>query len=218
VGVGTERRAPLDRRRVADTALKLLNEVGLDGLTLRTIARELDVKAPALYWHFKDKQALLDEMATEMYRRMVAESSLDPGDTWRERLLKSNRGLRASLLGYRDGAKVFSGSRFTGLEHAEQMEDSLRLFTAVGFTLPQAVRATSTTYVYTLGFVTEEQGVAPLPDQRREGYDMDERARRMADFPLSAAAGAEIFADYDRHFEEGLAVVIDGIAARYGLD
>ncbi|MFG3152774.1 TetR/AcrR family transcriptional regulator [Streptomyces sp. NPDC048219] len=215
--MGTERRAPLDRRRVADTALTLLNEVGLDGLTLRTIARELDVKAPALYWHFKDKQALLDEMATEMYRRMIAEGSLDPEDTWRERLLKSNRGLRAALLRYRDGAKVFSGSRFTGLEHAEQMEDGLRLFTAAGFTLPQAVRATSTTYVYTLGFVTEEQGVAPLPDQRREGYDVNERARRMADFPLSAAAGAEIFADYDRHFEEGLALVIDGIAARYGL-
>ncbi|MEU9590545.1 TetR/AcrR family transcriptional regulator [Streptomyces sp. NPDC048193] len=215
--MGTERRAPLDRRRVADTALTLLNEVGLDGLTLRTIARELDVKAPALYWHFKDKQALLDEMATEMYRRMIAEGSLDPEDTWRERLLKSNRGLRAALLRYRDGAKVFSGSRFTGLEHAEQMEDGLRLFTAAGFTLPQAVRATSTTYVYTLGFVTEEQGVAPLPDQRREGYDVNERARRMADFPLSAAAGAEIFADYDRHFEEGLALVIDGIAVRYGL-
>jgi AcrR family transcriptional regulator len=157
--VGTERRAPLDRRRVADTALKLLNEVGLDGLTLRTIARELDVKAPALYWHFKDKQALLDEMATEMYRRMVAGTPLDPADTWRERLLKANRGLRAALLGYRDGAKVFSGSRFTGLVHAEQMEDSLRLFTAAGLTLAQAVRATTTSYAFTLGFVTEEQGV-----------------------------------------------------------
>ncbi|MEV8429302.1 TetR/AcrR family transcriptional regulator [Streptomyces sp. HUAS 31] len=212
----TERRAPLDRRRVADTALALLNEVGLDGLTLRAIAKELDVKAPALYWHFKDKQALLDEMATEMYRRMVAGTPLDPGDTWQERLLKSNRGLRAALLGYRDGAKVFSGSRFTGMVHAEQMEDTLRVFTAAGFPLPQAVRATSTTYVYTLGFVTEEQGVEPLPGERREGYDIDERARLMADFPLSAQAGAEIFADYERHFEEGLALVIAGIEVRYG--
>ncbi|GAA2528330.1 TetR/AcrR family transcriptional regulator [Streptomyces sp. NPDC058947] len=213
----TERRAPLDRRRVADTALRLLNEVGLDGLTLRAIARELDVKAPALYWHFKDKQALLDEMATEMYRRMVAGSSLDPADTWRERLLKANRGLRTALLGYRDGAKVFSGSRFTGIEHAAQMEDNLRLFTAAGLTLAQAARALNTTYLYTLGFVTEEQGVHPLPGERREGYDMDERARLMADFPLSAQAGAEIFEDYGRHYEEGLALVIEGIAARYGL-
>ncbi|GGL76072.1 TetR family transcriptional regulator [Streptomyces fumigatiscleroticus] len=215
--MGTERRAPLDRKRVADTALKLLNEVGLDGLTLRVIARELDVKAPALYWHFKDKQALLDEMATEMYRRMVAGTPLDPDDTWRERLLRTNRGLRTALLGYRDGAKVFSGSRFTGLEHAAQLEDTLRLFTAAGFTLAQAVRATSTTYAYTLGFVTEEQGVQPLPGERREGYDVDQRARLMADYPLSAAAGAEIFLDYERHFEEGLEVVIAGIGARYGI-
>jgi AcrR family transcriptional regulator len=214
--VSTERRAPLDRKRVADTALELLNGVGLEGLTLRAIAKELDVKAPALYWHFKDKQALLDEMATEMYRRMVAGTSLDAGDTWQERLLKANRGLRSALLGYRDGAKVFSGSRFTGVEHAHQMEDTLRVFTAAGFTLAQAVRATSTAYSYTIGFVTEEQGAEPLPDERREGYDVEERARRMADFPLSAAAGAEIFEDYDRHFEEGLALVIAGIEARYG--
>ncbi|MFF5520935.1 TetR/AcrR family transcriptional regulator C-terminal domain-containing protein [Streptomyces coeruleorubidus] len=213
--MSTERRAPLDRRRVADTALRLLNEVGLDGLTLRAIARELDVKAPALYWHFKDKQALLDEMATEMYRRMVAGASLDPGDTWRERLLKANRGLRAALLDYRDGAKVFSGSRFTGIEHAGQMEDNLCLLTAAGFTLAQAVRALTTVYLYTLGFVTEEQGVQPLRGERREGYDVNERARLMADFPLSAQAGAEIFEDYDGHFEEGLALVIEGIGARY---
>ncbi|MGC9535450.1 TetR/AcrR family transcriptional regulator C-terminal domain-containing protein [Streptomyces sp. UG1] len=213
----TDRRAPLDRTRVADTALELLNEAGLDGLTLRAIAGRLDVKAPALYWHFKDKQALLDEMATEMYRRMAAAAPLDPADTWRERLLKSSRGLRTALLGYRDGAKVFSGSRFTGIVHAEQMEDTLRLFTAAGFTLAQAVRATSTTYFYTLGFVTEEQGVEPMAGERREGYDVGERARLMADHPLSARAGAEIFADFEAHFEEGLAVVIDGIGARYGI-
>ncbi|MFI2375207.1 TetR/AcrR family transcriptional regulator [Streptomyces sp. NPDC018964] len=210
------RRIPLDRRRVADTALRLLNEVGLDGLTLRTIARELDVKAPALYWHFKDKQALLDEMATEMYRRMIARDSPDPDDTWQERLLKANRNLRATLLAYRDGAKVFSGSRFTGIEHAEQMEDMLRLLTTAGFTLARATRAFNTTYLYTLGFVTEEQGVVPLPGERREGFDLEERTRMMAAYPLAAQAGGELFENYDRNFEEGLALIITGIEALHG--
>ncbi|MFF4502265.1 TetR/AcrR family transcriptional regulator C-terminal domain-containing protein [Streptomyces sp. NPDC001401] len=214
--MSTERRAPLDRKRVADTALRLLNEVGLDGLSLRTIARELDVKAPALYWHFKDKQALLDEMATEMYRRMVAGIALDPGDTWQERMAKTYRGLRDALLGYRDGAKVYSGARFTGTDHAREMEENLRLFTAAGFTLAEAVRANQTAYAFTIGFVTEEQGVRPLPDERREGYDVAERARLLAEFPLSAAVGAELFEDYDRHFEEGLELVVAGIEARYG--
>ncbi|MFI5570853.1 TetR/AcrR family transcriptional regulator C-terminal domain-containing protein [Streptomyces sp. NPDC051740] len=215
--MSSERRAPLDRRRVADTALRLLNEVGLDGLTLRVIAGELDVKAPALYWHFKDKQALLDEMATEMYRRMVAQDSSAPDDTWQERLLKANRGLRTALLAYRDGAKVFSGSRFTGIDHAEQMEDMLRLLTSAGFTLARATLAFNTTYLYTLGFVTEEQGVRPLPGERREGFDLAERARMMAAYPLAAQAGREIFENYDRNFEEGLALIITGIEALHGV-
>ncbi|GHE13096.1 TetR/AcrR family transcriptional regulator C-terminal domain-containing protein [Streptomyces alanosinicus] len=212
-----EKRAPLDRRRVADTALRLLNESGLEGLTLRAIAKELDVKAPALYWHFKDKQALLDEMATEMYRRTVAGSALDPADTWRERLLTSSRGLRAALLGYRDGAKVFSGSRFTGTEFAPAMEANLRLLTGAGLTVAQAVHAGRTAHTYTVGFVIEEQGVRPLPGERREGYDITERARRLAEYPLAAEAGGLLFDGYDEQFEEGLAIVVAGIGARYGL-
>jgi TetR/AcrR family tetracycline transcriptional repressor len=200
---------------VAETALRLLNEVGLDGLTLRAIAKELDVKAPALYWHFKDKAALLDEMATVIMRRMLDGAVLDPADTWRERLLKANRTLRATLLGYRDGAKVFSGTRFTSGVHVAQMEDNLRLLTGAGFTLPQAVRAQTTAYMYTLGFVSEEQGVQPVPGVRREGFDPEERARAMADFPLAAAAGRHIFTDFDQHFEEGLALLLDGVEARY---
>ncbi|MEU0334794.1 TetR/AcrR family transcriptional regulator C-terminal domain-containing protein [Streptomyces sp. NPDC006193] len=215
--MSTEKRPPLDRRRVADTALRLLNEVGLDGLTLRAIAKELDVKAPALYWHFKDKQALLDEMATEMYRRMAAGVALDPADTWRERLLGMNRGLRSALLGYRDGARVFSGSRFTGTEHAPALEANLRLLTEAGLTLAQAVHAGRTAHAYTIGFVTEEQGVRPLPDERREGYGIEDRARRLAGYPLAAEAGSLLFDDYDQQFEEGLALVVAGIAARYGL-
>ncbi|MFI1957562.1 TetR/AcrR family transcriptional regulator C-terminal domain-containing protein [Streptomyces althioticus] len=216
--MSTERRAPLDRRRVAETALKLLNEVGLDGLTLRAIAKELDVKAPALYWHFKDKQALLDEMATEMFRRMTDGAELAAGDGWRERLLRSNRVLRRTLLAYRDGAKVFSGTRFTGLEHAEQQEANLRLLTSAGLPLTQAARALQTTFLFTLGFVAEEQGVEPVPGERREGFDVEARARLMAGHPLAAEAGAALFGDYDEQFEEGLALIVAGIESRYGTN
>ncbi|MFF1556979.1 TetR/AcrR family transcriptional regulator C-terminal domain-containing protein [Streptomyces sp. NPDC058279] len=212
----TTRRAPkLDKKLVVETALRLLGDVGLDGLTLRAIAKELDVQAPALYWHFKGKQELLDEMATEMYRRLVAGLRLPPEAGWQERLTTANRALRATLLGYRDGAKVFSGSRFAGTEHALRLETDLRALVDAGFALPQAVRAFSTAYFFTLGFVTEEQGVQPLPGERREGYDVTERAARMAAFPLAAAAGAELFQEYDEGFEEGLALVIAGIEARY---
>ncbi|MQS15575.1 TetR family transcriptional regulator [Streptomyces kaniharaensis] len=211
----TPQRTPkLDRKLVADTALRLLNEVGLDGLTLRAIAAELDVKAPALYWHFKDKQALLDEMATEMMRRMTAESAqLPPGGDWREVFRATMCGLRAQLLRHRDGAKVYSGARFTDTSYAAGLEAALRLLTEAGFTTAAAARAWYTAYSYTIGYVIEEQAMGPNPFDGDEGYDLEARAERLAAHPLAAEAGRVMFQDFDEGFEQGLAAVVAGIEA-----
>ena len=40
-------------------------------------------------------------------------------------------------------------------------------------------------------------------------------AKRLSNFPLAAAAGPEIFENYDKGFDEGLQLVIAGIKARY---
>lgn len=207
---------------MARTALKLLNETGLEGLTLRAIAKELDVKAPALYWHFKDKQALLDEMATEMLRRMSEELAAGavPGAAWPDALAAAMRGLRRHLLMYRDGAKVYSGTRFTDLSYAAPMEAHLRMLTDGGFTPGGAARAWLTAYSYTIGYVIEEQSMGPDPAKTgpdpakaQGGYDLEARAERLAAYPLAAAAGHEMFRDYDAGFEKGLTAVVAGIGA-----
>ncbi|MFE1438040.1 TetR/AcrR family transcriptional regulator C-terminal domain-containing protein [Streptomyces sp. NPDC058739] len=212
--MSTERRAPLDRVRVADTALRLLNEVGLEGLTLRAIARELDVKAPALYWHFKDKQALLDEMATEMLRRMAADFVADP-DTpdWRETFFRLMSGLREHLLRYRDGAKVYAGTHFTDMSYAEPMEANLRMLNRAGFGPQAAARAWFTAYSYTIGYVIEEQAMGPDPVTGAGGYDLQARSERLAGQPLAAEAGREMFQERDAGFAAGLRAVIAGVEA-----
>ena len=117
---------------MARVALDLLNETGLDGLTLRAIAKELDVKAPALYWHFKDKQALLDEMATEMVRGAAADLAGTPDADWQTSVTTAMRALRRMLLRYRDGAKVYSGTYFTDTSYAAPVEVQLRRLTEAG--------------------------------------------------------------------------------------
>ncbi|MFC8075381.1 TetR/AcrR family transcriptional regulator C-terminal domain-containing protein [Streptomyces sp. NPDC057307] len=207
----------LDRALVARTALRLLHETGLQGLTLRAIAKELDVKAPALYWHFKDKQALLDEMATEMLRRMNADLPTELPADWRDGLATAMRGLREHLLRYRDGAKVYSGTRFTDhAAYAGPMERHLSMLTAGGFTPAGAARAWFTAYSYTIGYVIEEQSMGPDPasgEEGAEGYDLAARADRLAEHPLAAAAGFELFSDHDAGFEAGLAAVVAGIGS-----
>ncbi|GJF34624.1 TetR family transcriptional regulator [Kitasatospora sp. NE20-6] len=205
----------LDRAQVVDTALRLLDETGLDGLTLRRIAAELDVKAPALYWHFANKQALLDEMATEMLRRMLAAAPPPgPDADWRDWLLATCRTLRRALLGHRDGAKVFSGTRLTDTGHAARFEEQLQAFVRGGFALADAVHAYFTAYSFTIGFVIEEQAVHPLPGSRAPGYDPGARAEAVGpDHPLTAASGEGLFTDYDHRFERGLAVIVAGAEA-----
>ncbi|MFD8704016.1 TetR/AcrR family transcriptional regulator C-terminal domain-containing protein [Kitasatospora sp. NPDC059648] len=217
----TPQRTPkLDRALVVDTALQLLDEVGLDGLTLRAIAAELDVKAPALYWHFKDKQALLDEMATEMMRRMTAEAAgawgADrPAGDWRQTYLGTMRALRAELLRHRDGARVYSGARFTDTSYAPALDAALRALTEAGFTTAAATRAWYTAYSYTIGYVIEEQAMAPNPFDGEEGYDVEARAERLAAHPLAAEAGRVMFRDFDHGFEQGLVAILAGIEATF---
>jgi len=52
----------LNKEIVIKEALKLLNEVGIEGVSLRALAKRLGVKAPTLYWHVKSKAALKNEM------------------------------------------------------------------------------------------------------------------------------------------------------------
>lgn len=56
----------LDKSKVINSALELLNEVGIEGLTTRKLAQKLGVEQPTLYWHVKNKRALLDALAIEM--------------------------------------------------------------------------------------------------------------------------------------------------------
>jgi TetR/AcrR family tetracycline transcriptional repressor len=59
----------VDRQGIFGHALELLNEVGIDALSTRAIAQRLGVQQPALYWHFKNKRALLDAMNGEILAR-----------------------------------------------------------------------------------------------------------------------------------------------------
>ncbi|KOG89823.1 TetR/AcrR family transcriptional regulator C-terminal domain-containing protein [Streptomyces varsoviensis] len=226
----------IDREQVVGTALRVLNDVGLEGLTLRRIANELGVQAPALYWHVKSKQDLLDEMATELLRRAaldfdeareggggedIGASGASGGDRtgegsapgWQEPYAQAMRSLRRVLLRYRDGGKVFGGTRFRGTEYGAHMDRQFAALTEAGFELRAAARAVMTAYAYTIGYVVEEQSTRGDMVTGEGGFDVDVRAERLREHPLAAAAGYEMFTEYDDGFEAGLAAIAAGVEA-----
>src|SRR3954469_19437454 len=90
--------APLDETRVLDAAFRVLERHGFAGLTIRRIADVLGVKNPALYWHFRNKQEIVNGMASRLLDRMVEQvAGPDPAD-WQDWLRLAANGYRRTLL------------------------------------------------------------------------------------------------------------------------
>jgi len=211
---------PLDRAAILSHAFAILNEMGLEGLTLRRLAARLGVQAPAIYWHFKNKQSLLDEMATQVFREALNEAPVfDAEQTWTDWAKSYCVGLRRILLRYREGAKMFSGTYLTDATLYAPMDASLRKLTSAGFTLHQSVVGMGVLYSYVVGFVIEEQAVQPAPGESNPKYDLSHRDQRIDKdkYPLAHAAGSIMFADQNTRFLEGVQLIIQGMAASLPL-
>ncbi|WP_067714826.1 TetR/AcrR family transcriptional regulator C-terminal domain-containing protein [Nocardia yamanashiensis] len=204
----------LDVKAIAQTALDLLDEAGLDGLTMRKVAGALNVQAPALYWHVKNKRELLDAMAEQVFLAAV-EGIEAPrrGESWQDWLIGLAQRLRQAMLRYRDGAKVFAGT-FVGDETLwRTIELTLRTLEDAGFEPTAAERVFPILLHYTTGFVIEEQartgieyGESPY-DEGALGQLVDAgRYPRTARLVTDMAA-----ADPDVEFEYALRVILTGI-------
>jgi AcrR family transcriptional regulator len=73
----------LSRERILGVALELAAADGVDALSMRRLAQELDVWPMSVYRYFQDKDALLDAMAADLLEQLPEP---DPRGDWRERM------------------------------------------------------------------------------------------------------------------------------------
>ena len=207
--------AGLTKTTIVQAALDLLDEAGMDGLTVRALASRLGVQAPALYWHVRNKQALLDEMATQIWRQVGDVMAGLPADLpWRELVITYAATVRRELLSRRDGAKAFSGTALTDPAVVRRQEITFENLTRQGFALQDAVRGLVLVHDFTIGFCVEEQAVAQVTATGNDTYSPERRAELVgADVaPLAVAAGPVIFGDRDTRFTELVGLLLDAMA------
>lgn len=114
------------RRDVVDRAVHLLDEVGLDGLSMRRLAADLGVQPSALYHHVASRQELLGAVADELLARGRRPREVL---TWQDELRLACVELRDAMLRHRDGAALVALARASGAGGAApllQMEALLR--------------------------------------------------------------------------------------------
>ncbi|HEV7454762.1 MAG TPA: TetR/AcrR family transcriptional regulator C-terminal domain-containing protein [Candidatus Saccharimonadales bacterium] len=205
----------LERQQIVRTALALLDEVGYSGLTLRKLADKLHVKAAALYWHFENKQDLIDAMAVAIMLDEI-DRFTPKSIQWQDMLADVARVNRRALTRYRDGAQIIAHANMAQDALLGGMEFMLKHLRSQGFTAEQAMLSLFTVIRYTLGCVFEEQAdprhKQSPPATKRHG----EWLIAMKDkYPVAAETITQLAKSGvitpESQFEAGLRIIIAGI-------
>ncbi|GAA1287915.1 TetR family transcriptional regulator [Planotetraspora silvatica] len=203
----------LERDKIVATALRLLDEVGLEKLTLRRLAADLGVQAPALYWHFKNKQELLDEM-TEVITIQEGPrlGPLGEGESWEAWLAEWVKEQRRVLNSHRDSARLTAGTH-PGEGMLATVEMILGSLTRVGFTVVDAMWGVTALLSFLSGFVLEEQA-----DRERGTGDwsqFQEAVEILTPYPHLREAMIRIGGPQSQGaFEHGVTLILEGMRAR----
>lgn len=215
----TDRRTPVTRDLIAERGLAIAGAEGFGALTMHRLAGDLDVTPRALYNHVRDRQEVIDLVATLMMRRLPS-STLDPVE-WRSSLRSAYQEARAVYRQFPRATLISLDETVTTAaidpRRVTSSEAMLRFLTDVGLTLPQALTVRGSFLIDVFGFVL-------LVDYR---YDRGDAAVRRAvaqpvpegwlqahpdvDAPLSREAARRYAPDSDAMFDQLVDVRIAAI-------
>ncbi|MFJ8741065.1 TetR/AcrR family transcriptional regulator [Embleya sp. NPDC127516] len=102
---------PLSRERIATTAIRLADAQGLDGLSVRKIAKELGVGPMRLYDYVINRSELLDLMVDVVYARIA---EVGPHSAWRATVLAIAHATRDAALDHEWFSDLLGGRPHLG--------------------------------------------------------------------------------------------------------
>lgn len=201
----------LQRKDVVIKGLEILQRDGVDGLTLRKLAAELNIQAASLYTHVKSKRDLLDEMAEEIlhtkFPTMPEPKKAEAWQMWFKRIMYA---VRSGLLAYRDGGLTAIGVNPRRAKTYAQLGAHMLtiLCEKYNFDVTTAGRLVSTALVYTYGSVIEEQNSPSVREIQEAGVSVEDYFSPKMKERLAAAA--KDFKGTDDFFDQSLDLIVRG--------
>ena len=191
----------VDRRAIADASLRILDEDGLDALTMRAVASAVGVEAASLYAHVTGKADLTDAVLDVVLDGVALP---EPTGDRRADLVAGFAAYRRALLAHPVVVPLVAQRTSMSPSQVRLVERSLELLEAAGLSTRAAVDTHVTLLGFTLGFVIQEAGrSASAPGALLEASPRLRRA-------LATLREREV----DDRFEVGIGLILDG--ARVG--
>ncbi|MQY33047.1 hypothetical protein SRB17_10070 [Streptomyces sp. RB17] len=216
-------RDTLTQEQIVRTAVRLLDDEGLEGLNMRSLGKRLGAAATAVYWHVKNKDDLLLLAADRVWHEIDL-PALDGAD-WRATATVMADRLHAMLVRHPWLVQAIGSHVLYGTGKARYDDRLLGVFETAGFTPEEADRAAGALVTYVLGNALGTSAAASLTRKlRRAGEDAEglvsetlaKAAEAAEPFPrlrerLGTAAAAEYGKAPDGSYAAGLRALLDGL-------
>ena len=204
-------RGPLDRRRIAEEALRIIDADGLEQLSMRRLGAELGVEGMAIYHHFHNKAELLDGVLELLLEEL--EVPPDGSGTALERLRRLFETTRAVAIRHPHAFLLLPTRRFNTTRAFEYYERLLGLFRDAGFDVRESARF----WRLLAGYVTGA-GLAEIASRAQQANATPVKLETFSEpesFPLVTAIVPELrIGKLDALFAFGLDVIFDAMTAR----
>ncbi|MFM9629215.1 MULTISPECIES: TetR/AcrR family transcriptional regulator [Streptomyces] len=202
----------MDVGRIVDTALKLIDEVGIQALTLRMLAEALDSGTATLYRHFEGKDELLALVADRVLGEVRVPAEELDGLSWREAVTVAAKAFYGTLRRHPNALPLLAAQVPVGPNGLRARERLITLFLGHGFPLGLAARAYTAIGHYVIGFAIQQHGPGtPPPEEQsrlRDYYDSLDPAA----YPATTAAAGELTSvPLDEEFRFGLDLLLHGL-------
>lgn len=201
-------RPHLSREVVAAAALRLTDQEGLSGLSMRKLGAELGVEAMSLYHYVDSKDDLLDAVLDQLYREVELPRDL-PDEEWEKAVRMGLGSFHQVLIDHPAALVLFASRPAMSPAALDVVYWSYRRFAVVGLEPDDAIDAFRFIVSYVMGHSAQEVGRL----DRAEEVDY----AHLGDTALGAFMSRLQDREESDLFAAGLDLVIEGLKARYRL-
>ncbi|GAB3275994.1 TetR/AcrR family transcriptional regulator C-terminal domain-containing protein [Actinocorallia lasiicapitis] len=198
----------LTRDRIVRAAIDLIERDGVEGLSMRKVAAELDAAAMSLYHHVPNKAALLDAVV----ERIVTDIDFadDPAAPVRERARGMMRAFRKISHDHPRTVHLVITRTFESPATLRLFEHALEIALAAGYEALEATRIAGTFLSFAVGCLMRETRYLSMVSEHGVNAVIDKFASvDPAQFPnITALVEAGFLIDLDAEFEYGLDLLL----------
>jgi TetR/AcrR family transcriptional regulator, tetracycline repressor protein len=216
-------RPRLSKAAVVGRAITLADAEGLDALTIRRLAQELGVTPMALYWHFRNKDELLNGLADQFWSEI--DTDVDEAAPWSAQLRALLESLVQVLRAHSSASQLLVAGEKQSPAALEAIEVTLEVLRRGGFD-PQHASAVARSAQWTgLMLAMSEPGYGPSLSEANRAEHQRRSRIQLAMLPpdrypclVEAAEPMTDCNDPDFHYRFGIDLFIRGVQAMAGTN